>query len=132
LLTAHLRDWLGPLATHLLDTPERQLGPNTEFRFARGWIDRVQIGEVSGPLVEAFCRAPLLRLLRELVIDRCEYDEPWLEQLAQAPCLGNVRVFQLGPQERCFIQGAQAVAFVQKMPRLEDLRLCAHNVNSPE
>jgi uncharacterized protein (TIGR02996 family) len=132
LLEAHRRQWLGELAPHLLDAPERQWGLSTEFRFARGWIDRLQIGDLSGPLAEAFCRTPMLRLLRELLVHECDYDDPGLERLAAAPYLGNVRVFQLGPEDNCHMDGEHAIEFVQKMPRLEELRLYAHRVDTQQ
>jgi uncharacterized protein (TIGR02996 family) len=132
LLKAHLHEWLGELAPHLLDVEQRQWGPNPEFRFARGWVDRLQIAELSGPVAEAFCRTPLLRLLRELLVIESDYDDPGLEQLAAAPYFGNVRLFQLGPESNCHISGEHAVEFVRKMPRLEELRMYAHRVNTEE
>jgi uncharacterized protein (TIGR02996 family) len=135
LLKAHARAWLGGLAPNLLDMEQRQWGPQTEFRFARGWIDRLQIVNLSAPLAEAFCRTPLLRLLRELLVVEHSYDEDeptGLEELAAAPYLGNVLLFQLGPESNCHINGEQAVEFVRKMPRLEELRMYAHRVNTQE
>jgi uncharacterized protein (TIGR02996 family) len=129
LLKARLRDWLGELAPHLLDAPPRQWGPHTEYRFARGWIDRLHIATLSPVLAQAFARTPLLRLLRELLIEEADYDEPGLEELAAAPCLGNVRLFQLGPEDNCHIVGDHAVECVQQMSRLEELRLYAHRVD---
>src|SRR5215469_2037941 len=133
LLKAHLRDWLGELAPHLLDAEERKWGDQTEYRFSRGWIDRVQIVNLSAPLAEAFCRTPLLRLLRELLVIEHTYDEDdptGLEELAEAPYLGNVRLFQLGPESNCHVSGEQAVEFVRKMPRLEELRMYAHRADT--
>jgi uncharacterized protein (TIGR02996 family) len=135
LLKAHTREWLGELAPHLLDAEERKWGPQTEYRFSRGWIDRVQIVRLSKPLAEAFCRTPLLRLLRELLVVEHSYDEDeptGLEDLVEAPYFGNVRLFQLGPENNCHIRGEQAVEFVRKMPRLEELRMYAHRVNTRE
>jgi uncharacterized protein (TIGR02996 family) len=135
LLKAHTRQWLGELAPHLLDIEERKWGPNTEYRFARGWVDRLQIVNLSAALAEAFCRTPLLRLLRELLVEEHSYDEDeptGLEELAAAPYLGNVRLFQLGPEGNCHIRGEQAVEFVRKMPRLEELRMYAHRVDTRE
>jgi uncharacterized protein (TIGR02996 family) len=133
LLQAHLREWLGELAPHLLDVEKRQWGEQTEFRLARGWIDRVQIVTLSAALAEAFCRTPLLRLLRELLVTEHSYDEDdptGLEELVEAPYLGNVRLFQLGPESNCHVSGEQAVEFVRKMPRLEELRMYAHRVDA--
>ena len=132
LLKAHAREWLGALAPYLLDVEPRQWGPNPEYRFARGWVDRLQIAELSPPVAEAFARTPLLRLLRELLVIEADYDDPGLEQLAEAPYFGNVRFFQLGPEGNCHIHGEQAVEFVRQMPRIDELRMYAHRVNTQE
>jgi uncharacterized protein (TIGR02996 family) len=129
LLKAHGRDWLGELASNFLDAPERQWGRKMEFRFARGWIDRLQIANLSAPLAEAFCHTPMLRLLRELLVQERGWDDPGLEQLAAAPYFGNVRLFQLGPEDNCHTDGEQAVEFVEQMPRIQELRLYAHRVD---
>jgi uncharacterized protein (TIGR02996 family) len=132
LLKAHAREWLGGLAPHLLDVEQRQWGPNPEYRFARGWIDRLQIAELSGPVAEAFGRTPLLRLLRELLVQEADYDDPGLEQLAAAPYFGNVRLLQLGPESNCHVNGEHAVEVVREMPRLEELLMYAHRVDTQE
>ncbi|OAI48010.1 hypothetical protein AYO44_08110 [Planctomycetaceae bacterium SCGC AG-212-F19] len=67
-----------------------------------------------------------------------EYSGPGPYPLRRSPYLGNVRVFQLGEQvpekewqyPSCHTDGEVAVDLVKKMPRLEELYLLAHNVDT--
>src|SRR5205823_1965752 len=59
-----------------------------------------------------------------------EYDEPGLAELVAAPYLGNIRRFQLGPEDNCHMTGDHAVQLVEKMPHLEELRMYAHRVDT--
>jgi hypothetical protein len=61
LLREHGKSWLGELAPWLLQ-------PTYGFAMRRGWLDRVEAPELDAGFVEALARAPIARLLRELVI----------------------------------------------------------------
>jgi uncharacterized protein (TIGR02996 family) len=144
MLRAHAGEWLGGLAPFLLeqeDSPQETFarlfgdGPAPPFRFERGWLTFVRIERLSAAFVQAFNANPLLRLLRHLVIPRRDWDaegyEEHLALLAQSPYLGNVRRFQLGADDdQCHMPGEAAVDLVRQMPKLEELRLYAHNVDT--
>jgi uncharacterized protein (TIGR02996 family) len=145
LLRAHARQWLSGLAPFFLDrevTPqqsfERLFGDGaTRWKFERGWLAFVRIEPLSAAFMQAFNANPLLRLLRHLVIPDRDWDAAGYEEeedidlLAESPHLGNVRQFQLGPDDdQCHMPGASAVDLVQQMPKLEELRLRAHRVDT--
>jgi uncharacterized protein (TIGR02996 family) len=143
LLAAHAREWLGEMAPFFLDKqPRLALFPDTwqfQFRFARGWLAFVRIERLSVAFLQAFNANPMLRLLRHLVIPRRDYDAAGYEEeedltlLDRSPYLGNLRQFQLGPdaeEDQCHMNGESAVALVQQMPKLEELRLFAHRVDT--
>jgi hypothetical protein len=78
-----------------------------------------------------------LRLLRQLVIPRRDYDAEGYEEqedfdlLAGSPYLGNLRQFQLGPDgDSCHMDGEAAVDLVREMLKLEELLLYAHTVDT--
>src|SRR5260370_1225568 len=62
-LLAHEREWLGPLAPHLLDQPDH----GNDFLLARGWLDIVELFELNRDVAEALAACPLARLLRDLI-----------------------------------------------------------------
>jgi uncharacterized protein (TIGR02996 family) len=110
LLKKHARQWLGGVA------PLR----GVKYKFARGWLDSLEIASLTVPLARILARAPQTRLLRFLVIERLEdyswndeesyepgedipeqegpEDAPGLFPLLRSPYLTNVCVFQLGIQ----------------------------------
>jgi hypothetical protein len=137
LLDAHQRQWLGGLAKFFLDHEglsdwQKQAELYSRLRFARGWIDALNIYTLTKGLAKAFRVSPLLRLLRELTVDAAydeETDEDVLPRLLLDPeRLRNVRVFRLGPlpPESCHLGGEDAVNFVRLMPKLEELYLYTH------
>jgi uncharacterized protein (TIGR02996 family) len=141
LLAAHARAWLGDMAPYFLDKQHRrQWYPDTwefQYRFERGWLAFVRIEELSVEFLRAFNANPLPRLLRHLVIPRRDYEGAGYEEredlalLARSPHLANLRQFQLGPDEdSCHMPGETAVDLVRQMPRLEELRLYAHRVDT--
>jgi uncharacterized protein (TIGR02996 family) len=135
LLRRHGRQWLGALAPYLLDQQGVHdfyltIGRGFQFRFVRGWVEHLVLYELSGPVARAFRDNPLLRLPRHLVIREMDYDDPGWEDLMAAAHLGNLRAFQLGPEDdQCHMNGEHAVELVEKMPKLEELRLFAHRVD---
>jgi uncharacterized protein (TIGR02996 family) len=149
LLKRHRRDWLGELAPHLLDVgdlEEWQRAP--QHQFAHGWLDSLQIPDLTLSFARALARAPQARLLRRLVVEGTSDDEEDEEDdipegvdervvalcpLLRSPNLRNVRVFQLGEQMDPDDFGSThaagfdvVVPLVRNMPRLEELYLLAH------
>src|SRR5262249_2145263 len=102
LLANHQKEWLGPLEPFVRPTPPLW-GPPDGLRimvhFARGWIDRVELDQLTPEAAQALCRTPPLALLRELVLGYWFHDgapDQGFGLLAKAPYLGNVRRFVLG------------------------------------
>jgi uncharacterized protein (TIGR02996 family) len=139
LLKAHARQWLGALAPHFLEGQIRPSGWRVQFqyRFERGWLAFVGIEQLSAAFMPLFDANPLLRLLRHLVVPYRDYDAPGCDEeedlalLARSPHLGNLRQFQLGPEDdTCHMPGERAAQMVRQMPKLEELRLYAHRVDT--
>jgi uncharacterized protein (TIGR02996 family) len=147
LLKRHRREWLGSLAQPLLDQEE---WGKCDFQFARGWLDTLQIPNLSVARARALVNAPEVRLLRRLHIEQETYedegeyepgpdipagsDSPGMDVLGAAENLGNLRVFHLGEAmegdySNCHTSGETAAGLVAKMPRLEELYLLAHRVD---
>lgn len=158
LLKQHLRTWLGDLAVPLHDEPvipeSTWTGPGeTQFTFSRGWIDTLTIGKLNVELAQQLAASSQLRMLRELTIQRMEYyawsghegelsyepdeempaglDYPQLLPLARAS-LGNVKRFIVGDMDdgQCVANGYGIPDLIVNMPKLEELRLFAHDVDT--
>jgi uncharacterized protein (TIGR02996 family) len=136
LLNRHARDWLGALAPFLLDQQDVHVSyvahdKGYHFQFARGWVETLQVFQLTPAFSDEFNRNPIFRLLRNLSIREQDYDDPGLPALADSPHLTHLRRFQLGPdpEDSSHISGEAADALIEKMPRLEELRLFAHQVN---
>jgi uncharacterized protein (TIGR02996 family) len=75
LLKAHQQEWLGPLAPWLLENSEvedldtREARPQYRYRFARGFLDALDIHTLIVPVARALRDAPQTAFLRELVIE---------------------------------------------------------------
>jgi uncharacterized protein (TIGR02996 family) len=147
LLDAHAPSWLGELAPFLLDNAAGFDLFQVEFSFRRGWLDALKAEFATFPFCRALGRAPVACLLRRLEITSTHWADNRnpLEPLANAPTLANVRMFLLGmvvsPEEddhflqdgpTCNCGGAGAVAMVKGMPRLEELRLLCHQVETAQ
>src|SRR5262249_17473029 len=149
LLAAHQAEWLGEIAPLFLKTEAEidQEGADTfdvdrqyyghhvgsehnRFRFARGWLDSLHVCVFSPRLAETLGRSPTIGLLRQLTITHSDDEnDPGYGALAQWPCLGNLRRFQLGPDDdQCHISGWGIAPAIAQMTRLEELYLYAHNV----
>ena len=142
LLAKHGRKWLGCLADELLgpvDSPWAELLDVHQIpyaiRFARGWLDRIFLSrygcgfKTASVLGRLLCKAPEVRLLRELVL---ESNEGIIERLIHSPYLGNLRLFQLGHNQlddddpaRSTVAARLAPDFVARLPRIEELYLLA-------
>jgi uncharacterized protein (TIGR02996 family) len=160
LLDAHQRQWLGELAPYLLEqqglSPWRlQQSQGHRLRLARGWAHSLYLAHLDVELARRLVRAPLLRLLRELVIEDVGYlppqryqagpdvpegsEYPCLHVLRTAPWLPSVRVLRIGEVAdedehnfSCQANGEGTAALVARMPRVEELRLFAHEVEVQE
>jgi uncharacterized protein (TIGR02996 family) len=155
LFAKHGRTWLGELADYLLDqrgVPEYLLQGQGgyRFQFARGWLHSLRIPVLSSALARYLAGSSAMRLLQRLEIYGLAYEEsaddsgddlpantsqPALYPLLRSPFLGNLRVFHLGePADdvypNCHTVGHAAAALVEKLPRLEELYLFAHDVDT--
>jgi uncharacterized protein (TIGR02996 family) len=155
LLRQHGREWLGELAPWLLDqqgVPHGWLSKRAyEFQMWRGWPYRLECGDLSYSCARVLARSPQARLLHQLILRGQNYDDPQGGELEGVPegCednpalfplvrsryLGNVRVLQIGERAEgrsCHMNGAAAVGLVKVMPRLEELYLLAHEVDTEQ
>jgi uncharacterized protein (TIGR02996 family) len=152
LLDKHGRTWLGPLADSLLAASEGPVDARFQYQFARGWLEYVHVPHLSVNFARLLAAAPEARLLRRLVIFSTDYEDefepgpdvptnteyPHLYPLRGASFLANLRTFQLGETYEdsrwggpgCHTNGEVAVDLVAKMPRIEELYLLAHHVDS--
>jgi uncharacterized protein (TIGR02996 family) len=73
LLKKHEKEWLGPLAAVTVDA---KLPPSVGHRFARGWLSRLEFHHLTVAQARALAQSPQARLLRELVVERLEYEAP--------------------------------------------------------
>jgi uncharacterized protein (TIGR02996 family) len=164
LLKAHGRAWLGELAPFLWSSKSwltdltglvwGKKADQVEYAFARGWLDKLAIDMLTGPLLRALAQAPQARLLRTLAV--VDMDNPWrrmlarmqgeklddadypeLELLSESPYLGNLRQLSFGNsydlRESSFIYTPfsrrhldKVAALVERLPRLEQLSLEGH------
>jgi hypothetical protein len=170
LLQAHEAEWLTGLAPYLTkkkavlddagdEEEEEEVeededddeGPQYDYSFARGWLDRLSVGRLSVAFAAVLARAPAARLLRELSVRGSFYDEeitpalrrkygiperggfPALSPLRNAPSLANLRVFRLGEDQgedysvfNCYVHTGSVPDLVAQMPRLEELYVWAN------
>src|SRR5262249_39679262 len=73
LLAAHQRAWLGALAPG--PPGAESIRTLAAFRFRRGWLDTLHVGSLNLPLARASRDAPQARLLRDLALGGCLFDE---------------------------------------------------------
>jgi uncharacterized protein (TIGR02996 family) len=127
LLHAHQREWLGELATDLLDRPDS----GNQFYFERGWLEVVELSELRADRARALAHCPLAKLLRCLTIRYADYYHPGYAELAEAPALGSLRYFAIGPADGGIsVDGTGLVPVIARMARLEQLCLYAHEVET--
>jgi uncharacterized protein (TIGR02996 family) len=157
LLRRHERQWLGELAPFLIDyaaTPDerRRAVPRVQYRWERGLLTALSVRYLTTAFAHALADASAARFLRELRVysearywdedaDRPRFRVPkpagvgehWeLLELIGAPCLTNLRVFQMGdadgepPEEgygSCHTYALGLEHVVAGMPRVEELHL---------
>ena len=153
LLAEHEADWLGDLAPHLLDRDETK--PRVEHWWARGFLTEVRVEALTFAFAQALAASPTARVLRALRIESSLHPayrgdakplvplpagetahESYFE-LIGAPCLENLRSFQMGDarndaddgltETRAYASGLEHV--VGCMPRLEELQLLCDGYN---
>jgi uncharacterized protein (TIGR02996 family) len=161
LLDKHEREWLGEMAPFLLDPAWADSSPLGSHRWARGFVAALSATYLTRAFAQAIAAAPEARFLRELRVfsearyyDRDAGDQPpprvarppgvsehWeLLELIGAPCLRNLRVFQMGDSDgkppeygwgdcHTYARGVEHV--VAGMPRVEELHLLCKSY-SPE
>jgi hypothetical protein len=129
------------------------------FTFARGWLDEIRLSELTVEQARILARSPTVRLLRRLLVFGTAYygwaghpgeptyepnsvtpaglDYPQLRPLIRSRYLGNVRFFHLGEPlrdngdaESCHTGGDQVDRLVRRMPKLEELHLLAHSMDT--
>jgi uncharacterized protein (TIGR02996 family) len=132
-LDVHAAEWLGSLAPVLLPAEDKVKAwlmdrpPNHVF--ARGWLDTLRLPLLTFEVGRAFRGAPNLQLLRTLVIEAHDWDDPGFDELTAANYFGNLHKLQVGPQGRmCHMEAEGVLPLLEKAPRLEELLLYAHNV----
>jgi uncharacterized protein (TIGR02996 family) len=132
---------------------------NCDFTLRRGWIDSLKLNDFKLEHTRLVASAPELRLLRRFELADYRYEEtflrgndipedadnPHLFPLAHASNLANVREFILGeiPSQgdednahegafNCHTSGEGVLGVIKQMPKLEELRLLAHNVDTTQ
>jgi uncharacterized protein (TIGR02996 family) len=136
LLAAHQREWLGPMAAFWLDEEvtdwQRQIGHFNQLTWRRGWIDTLRIQNLSNPVAQAVvAQQQQFRLLRELKITDRDYDDPGFATLLTGTFFGNVRFFQIGPDDdQCHMEGEDTMSFIERMPLLEEIHTYARHVDT--
>jgi uncharacterized protein (TIGR02996 family) len=159
LLAQYERVWLGELAPHLLDPILNAQGQPFEYqthhdhRWHRGFLGSVHVRYLTTRSAQCLATAPVAQFLRKLHVDgECSYFfdgqpqeqlpprvpmpegvDPWeLLELIDAPCLRNVRFFQMGdvdgepPEDSwsdCHTDASGLEYVVAGMEHLEELHL---------
>src|SRR5262249_36595043 len=132
-----------------------------EYTFRRGWLDSLKVSRYKVALTRAMAAAPQLRLVRRLEMFDNAFEEededtpgddipdegyyPQLYPPPRCPYPGNVRTFILGemltPAEEdeaddggisCHTEGDAAVGMIKLMPKVEELYLLAHRVDTDQ
>jgi uncharacterized protein (TIGR02996 family) len=135
MLLEHESKWLGELAVHLFGTgafPDRTSEiSNNVWYWSLGWLDDVNVLELTRDAANALSRAPAARLLRRLGIGGGELP------LRDAPFLKHLRYFRFGREVN--FEDSQhdsdvnafglATPLVALMPQLEELYLFAQGLD---
>jgi len=133
LLRTHAAQWLGELAMLLPAHPWL-----LKIRFARGWLDTLELDRCDDELAAVLAREPAARLLRVLVLRDVSGSfgaaAGTLRTLRKAVFLSSLRAFQCGtdPDEGGVVRvhsDPGVLDLVAALPRLEDLRLFVHRLD---
>jgi uncharacterized protein (TIGR02996 family) len=144
LLAKHREEWLGPM--HVLFGRTGQSRKDTlpfglswvdyggfTYRFSRGWLTSLTLDQINRQVLEALRQCPTIGLLRDFGFNNDDFEEPAIDDVGELPFLGTLSKFRIGPiYPLCPIDGEGIGAAIAKMPRLEELHLCAHDVEVRE
>lgn len=129
------------------------------YTFRRGWLDTLRVSRPKVNFARALCRSPQARLVRSLEFADFTYEDtfepgddvpedihyPFFYALSRCEHLTNVRTLLVGemisPKEddqyldygpSCHVAGDGVVGPIKRMPKLEELRLLAHRVDTKQ
>jgi uncharacterized protein (TIGR02996 family) len=155
LLKKHERDWLENLASLLVDNDfpeelgEYVFGDAFNFKFARGFLDTLEVAYLIPLFAKEIEAYPHIRMLRQLVladvpsgdelVDAFEMyeDKEWdYEECPGLAALGgtafdNLRKFQIGDNDQSKL-GDGAERLLKRMPKLQSLHLEITEVDSKD
>jgi uncharacterized protein (TIGR02996 family) len=158
LLEKHEKEWAGEWASHPnVKHPTDEWGPPNEnwkpYRFTRGVLSGIEIGDLSVELARQLVRAPQFPFLRDLTVHGIAYEEGEYEDgpdtvgaqygvaahyvLVRWPQLRHLRTFRFGGCEpfeydtdwnpyRSHTPGELIANFVEQMPDIEEVHIMAH------
>ena len=131
ILTKHLDQLLGELAEFHSPNPKKEKwGERHEMEFARGFLDRLIIDDLTEELGAALVASQASRMIRTLGIQGIDYEyveEGAFKKLAKDE-YANVRHLIVGDDRSVFAEGLELL--VKNMPRIEKLELMARAVNN--
>jgi uncharacterized protein (TIGR02996 family) len=128
LLREHGLRWLGSLAPFVtgeseVDPWKEPTAPLGQLRFARGWLDSLEIARLTDALATELAQAGEVRLLRRLTIDSLGSGTA-ATILAACPHLSNVRALKVGQQAAgLWSSDYSGMELIQNLPRMEELVL---------
>jgi uncharacterized protein (TIGR02996 family) len=141
------------------DDGERDPALKCEYTLRRGWVDSLKLDYYHVEDMRRVARSPELRLLRTLDLGQTGYEDddyergddipedtyyPQLFPLARASNLANVREFFLGDSEAregmddlqygtsCHTPGDGVLGVIKQMPKVEEIHLYAHRVDTTQ
>jgi uncharacterized protein (TIGR02996 family) len=159
LLKAHEKELVGEWASHpnVRAATDEWAPPDDEwvpYRFTRGVISAIEIGDLNVELARLIVKAPQLRFVRDLTVHGIAYEEegefeagadtagserepPSQYVLVRWPQLRFIRTFRFGgcgPFDydedwnpyRSHMPGELIADFVKQMPDIEELQIMAH------
>lgn len=130
LLNSHGRKWIGDLSDFILTKAapgkEFELRPGCQIWWFRGWVQGLQLDELTLKLSKVLLNSPELRLFRRLVLTEpvnasCDYLHEWglLEKIKQLD-LSFGRISE---------KGALALAGDKSIRKLESLDLTSNQIS---
>ncbi|MCA9173968.1 MAG: TIGR02996 domain-containing protein [Planctomycetales bacterium] len=131
---SHQRAWLEALAPTLLDQPEPDprrpwLHPQNSCSFDRGLLHSLEIELFESETLRQLQQTEAARLLRKLTISGMDYDNADIFE-EQPVSLDSLREFHFSDSESggCHLPGDSVHQLIVQLPRIELIRLDAHNV----
>lgn len=129
LLQKHGREWLGALAEYVLTRPTKEhpfeLKPGCQIWWWRGWIQGLQLDELTLKLAKVLLHAPELRFFNRLVFTEpcnasCDYLHEW-------GLLDRLKHLDMS-YGRVSDKGAMALAADKSIRKLESLDLTGNQI----